>query len=55
LPVMARRARMYGPGASLEMSAIEAARLRALGFLHDPARYLSDAEVAALPPPQVQS
>jgi hypothetical protein len=35
---------------SFVSSLSEIERLRALGFLHDPSRYMTDEEAAALPP-----
>ena len=48
--VFACEERRFGPGEELDLPSAEAARLRALGFLFDPARYASDAEAAKVPP-----
>jgi hypothetical protein len=50
-PVRAQRQRSFGPGETVELSLSEIARLTRLGFLHDPSRYATDEEAAALPPP----
>jgi len=49
-PLRVLRHRAYGPGETIEAPVAEIERLKRLGFLHDPARYATDEEAAALPP-----